>query len=489
LQMQMTAQALMATETRQAVAATASYEAPTAAARGTATAVSVIETREMQAELDALALQQKANDLEATRAAATATLGADIERQELINEAERITLEDYEQWLMIQRQREIVAVQRAEQWVWLRPIIIGGAFLLVLIAGAAWLWLHRPIPVADGQTIALPRNRYQISGPPRLAAPLPQIEIPSMLPPVIELPSLTKGHVLLVSESGGGKTICLREIVDQRTQAGTAVTVLDPHYMPGAWGNSRVISSDDGMNEYLQYALTMLDERIEQRRNDSQRHFDPITIATEEMPALVDRLGKNILYVWKRLMREGRKFSINIAIVTQSTRVKTLGIKGEGDLVEQFNAIIELGTVARRNYPDLVAGMRRPAIIRMGNEPPRPIIIPYDPRKDTESDQFIPFWPFQQRPGEITAPPPQVSPLLEAAGMQTKWGFVTQRQIDGVLRLMADGHSGAEIERQVFGYAGGAAYHMRQAIRKKYGATNATNVAVSGENGSSVVVQ
>lgn len=434
-----------------------------------------------QGTLDSLTVQQTqaaiiANGTRETIAInATATAVAQIaivEAHLVADEATRVA---------IQREAERADVVYQARMNGLRPWLWTAAVLaLLLVAGslAYRLWyISQPVRNGNGDIIALPSNQFQVM-PGRL---LPRIEEPLLLPAGIEpvsLPQITSGHVLIAATSGSGKTICLRELVDMR--AGSTI-VIDPHYTPGAWGAAKVIYGPE-MGPFL----TSLVEELEKRktaRHDGQRHFDIFTVATEEMPSLVNEFGKDILFVWKRIMREGRKFGIFMMVVSQSTRVRSLGIDGEGDLLDNFNHVIELGKNAVESEPALVAGMQRPALIRSGHQSPQTIVIPYDPRKDSESEQFVPFYPFAGS-GDPTPIVPAAPPInnMQAPGLpavDTRWGLISAQQVAQICAMYGDGYSQRAIELRVFGHAGGSAYHKVCAVLES--ATTATGVPLSGD--------
>jgi hypothetical protein len=380
----------------------------------------------------------------------------------------------------IQREAERADVAYQVRMNGLRPWLwAAGALTLLLMAGsmAYRLWhISQPVRNGNGDIIALPSDRFQVM-PQRL---LPRVEEPLLLPAgnePVNLPQITSGHVLIAATSGSGKTICLRELVDMRP--GSTI-VIDPHYTPGAWGAAKVIYGSE-MGPFL----TSLVEELETRkaaRHDGQRHFDSFTVATEEMPSLVNEFGKDILLVWKRVMREGRKFGIFMMVVSQSTRVRSLGIDGEGDLLDNFNHVIELGKNAVESEPELVAGMQRPALIRSGHHAPQTIIIPYDPRKDSESDQFVPFYPFAGSgdPTPITpAAPPIINMRPAPPPVETRWGLISPQQVAQIAAMYRDGYSQRSIELQVFGHAGGSAYHKVCAVLES--ATTTAGVPLSGD--------
>ncbi len=478
-----------AASTQQTASLTAVAQGTRDAAAYMATGTAVAATQTWQATADSLTIQQTVAAMAATSTAdaiaanATGTAvgqAAIIEAQLVSDEATRIAIQRDAERAQLAYQRRMNAMR---PWLWATAV---GALALAAAGFVYRLWaISQPVRNAAGDIIALPTNQFQIM-PSRM---LPRgTDDPLLLPPgddmePVTLPAITRGHVLIAATSGSGKTIALRELVDMRAGA---MVVLDPHYTPGAWGAARVVYGAE-MGPYLESLERELEQR-KQMRHDGQRRFEPFTVATEEMPALVGELGRDILLVWKRIMREGRKFGIFMMVVSQSTRVKSLGIDGEGDLLDNFDHVLWLGKNAAAAHPELTAGMERPAVIRSGHQPPRPVVIPYDPRKDSESEQFVPFYPFNnandagQVDPLIVPPPVSNLPAPERepgpSPIDTRWGVITSQQVEQITQMYRQGYSQRAIELDVFGHVGGAAYHKVNFVLE--GATTATGGRFSG---------
>lgn len=453
--------------TAEAVQLTAIADVAASAATATAEAVrfdqsstTVAQAAHTQATADSLAVRstQIAQEMiiaDATRIAhptMTADAQAALVAQRLIDDESR-RLEN-------QRHAEMIGLQRDAAWNATFPFLIAAATLLVLIAAfvaARMYWLRaQPVVITYAnerpQTLVHSEGAWRVIAAPArrlLPAPVDDDIIDGETRPIaIPLPRIERGHVMIVGVTGDGKSMALRELVDHRPN----VTVLDPHNTPGAWGDCRVIGGGSDYDAILSYMHWLQEElvRRSQSRATGLTHFDPITIATEEMPAIIDQGGQQIGAIWRRVMREGRKFGLFMIVVTQSTRVATLGIKGEGDLLECFNYIVLLGSVAAKEYPDLVRGISHPAVIRNRHNPPQSVIIPYDPRRDPESDQF-------QRPYHTANPYPAIA-RDEPTGMATEGGFVTAAEIDRIINHDAEGCSRREISRRLYATDGGAGY-------------------------------
>jgi hypothetical protein len=178
----------------------------------------------------------------------------------------------------------------------------------------------------------------------RLALPAGDEVVETAVEP-IPLPKLDIGHVLIVGETGAGKSTTMRALLAHRQQA----VVLDPHAGPDDWPGMQVLGGGRNftqISEFMDWMVDELSNRAEMRRN-GQTAFPPLTVATDEMPAIANELGRDVYANWQRWMREGRKFGLYIVVSTQSTRVKTMGIEGEGDVLDNFTGIVYLGKSGR----------------------------------------------------------------------------------------------------------------------------------------------
>lgn len=437
-----TAGAVMAQATGTAVAATQQAQS---AASATAEAIAVqttatSESLSFRATEQAISSQATYSSIAAGATGTAVYQAAQVEQRLIADEAARL------------------ANQRQSEQVWLIAkitafvlFVLGVTVALVLFAYGRYN-LSRPVEFDGGdgrKTMALPSGQYQVMPARPLALPAPQP--PEINAEPIQLPRLESGHVMIVGVTGDGKSMALREIVAHRDNT----TVLDPHDTPGAWGRANVIGGGRNFEAIRHFMAWMQDElnRRAQARAGGQRQFDKMTVATEEMPAIMKAGGHEIRDTWQMWMREGRKFGLFMVVVSQSTRVETLGIKGEGDLLENFDHVIELATSAVKHYPDLVAGMERPAVLRSRIRT-QPVIIPYDPRRDPESPLFL-------TAGHQVHQPPQE--IIDIDGIP-----VSPAMIQEIISMKRNGASGRAIERAVMGYEGGQAYKIVAAVLEQY---------------------
>jgi hypothetical protein len=398
--------AVQAQATRQVQAATAvAIQQSTAQALAIAesTAVAAAATSEnlvVRQTEQAMAFQQ--SDATATAAAqqmwlqATGTAVAVQASALATAEAQRA-----ENVAMVQRDtQQMLENQRAREAFWNRayPWIVTVVLLVLVVGTGFWLFLQwrnrqpvmqvifdngngrQTIPIirdAHGGYRHLPGTLPHQGG--RLALPAGDEVVETAVEP-IPLPKLDIGHVLIVGETGAGKSTTMRALLAHRQQA----VVLDPHAGPDDWPGMQVLGGGRNftqISEFMDWMVDELSNRAEQRRN-GQTAFPPLTVATDEMPAIANELGKDVYANWQRWMREGRKFGLYIVVSTQSTRVKTMGIEGEGDVLNNFAGIVYLGKTAVEEYPELASSMEWPAVLRT-KRGPRPVIIPHNPDAPT----------------------------------------------------------------------------------------------------------
>lgn len=158
---------------------------------------------------------------------------------------------------------------------------------------------------------------------------------------------LTGRHVLIVGPTGSGKTHALKYVLNQTSGE---IHVLDPHNSPKKWPqNCQVHGGARNFNEIhtiLELALKELQYRAEQL-NKGVTDFEPLILALDEQPSLVSNVD-NAEEAFSTISREGRKFGIFLYVATQSDRVKTLGITGEGDVRDNF-AKVTLPTTIKQD--------------------------------------------------------------------------------------------------------------------------------------------
>jgi hypothetical protein len=445
-----------AESTRQAGDATAqAYAAQaqaTQAAADQATAQAQATADYVTAEAYTLSAAQTVQSMKATDAAATIELQITVDAAARIAEAEELMVQDEARRLEIQRQAEIAAIESSRLW----KTRVFPAIAIILALGVVY-WLYQRSRPAEVHQVAdrilvIGGNRqpYQIAGPrviPNEPLALPAGEPIATAAP---LPALASGHVLIAGETGSGKSNAMRAVLASRDN----VVVLDPH--SGDWDGAHVIGGGrnfEAIRDYMTYMRDILSNRF-QEKESGRKHFDPLTVATDEMPAIIATLGKEIASTWREWLREGRKVALYFVASTQSTRVRTLGIEGEGDLLENFSAVLVLRKLAEKEYPDLVRGMTWAAVLRT-IEGTQPVIVP-------QMDSRPPNG--QERPQPFILPVPRVADPDN----------LTRADEARIRYMLREGFSQAAVEQEVFGFKGGGAWRVVKRVKDDID-TTATN--------------
>lgn len=411
---------------------TAVAQAEAERAWATAVAQSTRDTITLTAESVSIRATVQALDVVSTREAiasnATATavsMVAEVERRIVSDEAAR---------LAIQREKDRAAVQQGRIWsiVWQVVSVLVGVGLAAVGVAFAYATFQRTKPIivrrsatAEADVLVYTNGGY------RQLAPQRPMQTAGLLPAgdevtagARELPALPEGHVLIAGNTRSGKTTALRAVAKTREN----VVILDPHYRPGTWPGLRVVGGGrdyESIQTFMAYMMDELRDRAQMRAMGGP-DAPPLTVMTDEMPSITAALGNNANGVWQAWLREGWKFGLFFIIGTHSTRVKTLGIEGEGDVLVNFANVILLGKVARNEYPELVAGMQRPAVLIPAYDDPYPVVIPYDPAEDPDS----PYFGQESAPPLITRPAPPQNNLPRPMTQAERDGRLLEPHLD-----------------------------------------------------------
>jgi ABC-type cobalamin/Fe3+-siderophores transport system ATPase subunit len=187
--------------------------------------------------------------------------------------------------------------------------------------------------------------------------------------PISVTEALNKPHIMLLGETGSGKSTLVKYLVSQ-TQSATLV--LDSHAAPDDWNNMDVIGMGrdyKAIGDEVANLVKLMNQRYA-KRSDGQKSFEPLIVIIDEFPACVANLGKSFTANIMLLVRESRKVSIRLIILAQGSEVKTLGIEGQGAIRECF-AMVYLGKFAKNAAKSLhdeqlvkyVNGLKRPALL------------------------------------------------------------------------------------------------------------------------------
>lgn len=168
-------------------------------------------------------------------------------------------------------------------------------------------------------------------------------------------------HLLIVGETGSGKSVAANALLAGRAQS-DLVCVIDPHATPADWGGVPAIGAGRtyaAIEAALGELLAEMSRRYDVRAK-GQIDYQPLTIFVDELPAIMQHCATAKQF-FGELVREARKVDMRLVCLTQSTRVKTLGIEGEGDVLENLMWLL-LGEKATAASKD-AAALERPAAI------------------------------------------------------------------------------------------------------------------------------
>jgi hypothetical protein len=147
-------------------------------------------------------------------------------------------------------------------------------------------------------------------------------------------------HTLIVGPTGSGKTTFTRAMLATRTGR---VVVLTPKPDPFDWPGVPIITiDDDGTFGMLSQAFTAIHEELRARlvaAKYGRPLADTLTIVCDDWPVLA-RECTAASDVFKLVGRLGRSLRVRIVVLSQSARVKSLGLDGEGDTVANFARVM-----------------------------------------------------------------------------------------------------------------------------------------------------
>jgi len=187
-----------------------------------------------------------------------------------------------------------------------------------------------------------PRREVAIAQPIEAPAPIQNTDIKK---------ALSKPHILILGETNSGKSTLVKFLI---SHASAPSIVLDSHAAPDDWQNMTVIGMGRNyraIGQEVDRLVELMNNRYE-LRGTGQKSFEPLIIVLDEFPACVANLDKSFTEQIMILVREARKVSIKLIVLSQGSEVKSLGIEGQGSIRECF-AMVAIGKFATEKAKSL----------------------------------------------------------------------------------------------------------------------------------------
>jgi hypothetical protein len=169
-------------------------------------------------------------------------------------------------------------------------------------------------------------------------------------------------HLFLIGATGSGKTTAA--MAQFAARKGKKLIIDPKPPLPGRvkWGGLPyvMIGADGGYND-IRAALKVANDEYRRRlaglRNGTVHgEFEELTIFVDEAPTVVSECPDVAPKLFKDIGRIGRELRIRLVLMSQTDRVKALGLEGEGDTRENF-VFITLKLAGTKHNPVYLASM------------------------------------------------------------------------------------------------------------------------------------
>jgi hypothetical protein len=181
-------------------------------------------------------------------------------------------------------------------------------------------------------------------------------------------------HTLIIGPTGSGKTTFTRALLSRRDGL---VAVLTPKPDLADWPGIPIVTiDDDGRFSDLSRAFVQLDSDVRLRLVAAKRGQQPgemLTIVCDDWPVLASECGRPASDLFKLVGRLGRSLRVRLIVLSQSERVKSLGLDGEGDAVSNFTRVIlNSGHSANIHAGGIVYPLDTRLVPQLANQPTNP---------------------------------------------------------------------------------------------------------------------
>lgn len=260
-------------------------------------------------------------------------------------------------------------------------------------------WLDNPVHATLFMMIALPVSWwcYQYARGP---APVEDDRLVQPDPPrpqhdVSWLWSLVQArHVLVVGQSGAGKTVLTHAVACVRARMGQRVVVCDPDARPGMWPDCEVVGGGDAFDA-IEATLQQTQQEIEHRRQaraQGRREFGPMTLVWSEASDILNECP-SARALFESLLRRARKLNVSLLMDVQDDQVGTLHLQGASKIKVNFSSVVEMSIVGEQR------------VARIGKEA---VAVPQLPDPEGLADSYARQRPdLAVQPTQPVAGPPQ----------------------------------------------------------------------------------
>lgn len=163
-------------------------------------------------------------------------------------------------------------------------------------------------------------------------------EIVNSIVPV-DLRSLRFHHLMILAPTGFGKSTLVGYLLDNLP--GETV-IVDPHSTPRTWGDLPVVGMGRNyseVEEFLGVLLKEMNSRYE-RRMAGDETYSTINVVVDEFPAIAKSIDpKKFKETVQTLLCEARKVNMKLILLSQGKSVKTIGLEGQSELLENLTVI------------------------------------------------------------------------------------------------------------------------------------------------------
>jgi len=157
-------------------------------------------------------------------------------------------------------------------------------------------------------------------------------------------------HLIVVGQSGAGKTMLLHEMAERLAAGGVQVVVCDPDATVGDWRGCNVYGAGDNFAE-IAHTLEKIAAEAKSRREEraqGQREFEPLVVVVDEYADVKEECRRAGAVV-ENLLRRARKLNMHLVVGVQDTQVRTMGFERKSMLLQNAKVLeVKIGTSGRR---------------------------------------------------------------------------------------------------------------------------------------------